>query len=97
MWATAYFDGKLDLPGIEEQKKDVALFTMWCRRRYLSTGRQGNTMTFELIGYTDTLLKDMGLRTHRKGWFKDIFSSLWARDFGGLKAEFMKKYGYNET
>ncbi|CAL5870399.1 uncharacterized protein PFLUO_LOCUS4635 [Penicillium psychrofluorescens] len=97
MWATAYFDGKLDLPGVEEQEKDVALSTMWCRRRYLSSGRQGNTMTFELVGYTDVLLKDMGLRTHRKGWFKDIFSSVWARDFRSLKAEFMKKYGYNET
>lgn len=51
-------------------------------------------MTFELIGYTDGLLKDMGLRSHRKGSFKDIFFPIWARDFRGLKAEFMDKYGY---
>jgi hypothetical protein len=52
-------------------------------------------MTFDVIGYTDTLLRDLGLHSNRKGWFKDIFSSVWARDFRGLKAEFMEKYGYN--
>ncbi|EED24571.1 dimethylaniline monooxygenase, putative [Talaromyces stipitatus ATCC 10500] len=92
IWATAYLDGKLDLPSTEEQEKDVALFTTWCRRRYLSNGLRGNAMTFELIGYTDTLLKDLGLRSNRKGWFKDIFFPIWAKDFGGLKAEFMEKY-----
>jgi hypothetical protein len=97
IWATAYLDGKLDLPSTEEQEKNVALFTTWCRHRYLSNGLRGNTMTFELIGYTDTLLKDLGLRSNRKGWLKDIFYSVWAKDFRGLKAEFMEKHGYNET
>lgn len=96
MWTTAYLDGKLDLPSMEEQAKDVALFTMWCRRRYLSNGRRGNAIIFELIGYTDMLLRDLGLRSNRKGWFKDIFYPVWARDFRDLKAEFMEKYGYNE-
>lgn len=94
IWATAYLDGRLSLPKVEEQEKDVALFTTWCRRRYLSSGEEGNNMTFELIGYCDTLLKDLGLRSHRKGWFKDLFAPTWAKDFGGLKAEFMEKYGY---
>jgi len=97
MWATAYIDGKLNLPSIEAQEKDVALFTTWCRRRYLSNGHEGNNMTFELIGYTDMLLADMGLCSHRKGWFKDLFAPCWARDFGGLKAEFIEKYGYHEA
>lgn len=46
MFATAYLDGKLSLPPKEEQEKDVALFTTWCRRRYLSKGDEGNNMTF---------------------------------------------------
>lgn len=53
-------------------------------------------MTFELIGYTDTLLKDLGLNSNRKGWLKDILFSLRASDFRGLKAEFMEKYEYNK-
>jgi len=97
MWATAYLDGKLNLPSIEAQEKDVALFTTWCRRRYLSGGHEGNNMTFELIGYTDTLLADMGLSSHRKGWFKDLFVPCWASDFAGLKAEFVEKYGYDKA
>ncbi|CAG8952777.1 hypothetical protein HYFRA_00009022 [Hymenoscyphus fraxineus] len=94
LWAMAYLDGKLDLPSKEAQEDEVALFTTWCKRRYLSNGIEGNNMTFELIGYTDTLLKDLGLKSHRKGWFKDLFSPLWARDLAGLKPEFMEKYGY---
>ena len=97
MWATAYLDGKLNLPSIEAQEEDVALFTTWCRRRYLSSGHEGNNMTFELIGYTDMLLADMGLSSHRKGWFKDLFAPCWASDFKGLKAEFIEKYGYSEA
>lgn len=54
-------------------------------------------MTFELIGYTDTLLRDLGRRSNRKVRFKDIFSPVWAKDFRGLKAEFVEKYGYNEV
>lgn len=97
IWATAYLDGKLDLPSVGEQEKDVSLFTTWCRRRYLSNGQQGIRMTFELIAYTDALLKDLGLQSNRKGWFKDIFYPIWAKDFQGLKEEFLEKYGYNES
>lgn len=72
----------------------MALFTTWCRRRYLSNGEEGNNMTFELIGYIDTLLHDLGLSSHRKVWFKDWFQPCWASDFAGLKAEFIKRYRY---
>lgn len=53
-------------------------------------------MTFESIGYCDLLLKDLGLCSHRKGWFKDLFAPAWATDFAGLSAEFRTKYGYNQ-
>jgi len=96
LWAMAYLDGKLVLPSRREQEKEVALFTTWCRRRYLSNGEGGNAMPFEMIGYLDTLLGDLGLKSHRKGWFKDLFSPYWAKDFMGLKGEFVKKYGYGE-
>ncbi|ESZ96876.1 putative dimethylaniline monooxygenase [Sclerotinia borealis F-4128] len=98
LWAMAYLDGKLNLPSKEEQEKDVALFTTWYRRRYLSSGEEGNNnMTFEVFGYMDTLLNDLGLTSHRKGWFKDLFAPLWEKDLAGLNAEFSKKFGYDEV
>lgn len=95
MWATAYLDRKISLPKAKLQEEDVALFIAWCRRRYLSSGGEGNNMTFELVGYCDTLLGDLGLSSNRKGWFNDIFAPIWARDFAGLAAEFKEKYGYS--
>jgi dimethylaniline monooxygenase (N-oxide forming) len=96
MWATAYMDGKLILPNLEEREKDVALFTTWCRRRYLSSGMSGNNTTFELVGYTDLLLQQLGLSSHRRGWFKDLFAPMVARNFAGLKEEYIRKYGCDE-
>jgi dimethylaniline monooxygenase (N-oxide forming) len=81
------------LPSKEEQQKEVARFTTWCRRRYLMKGDKGNNMTFELIGYTDGLLSTLGLKSHQKGWFKGMFGSLVATDFAGLKNEYIEKYG----
>jgi len=93
MWATAYMDRKLTLPSKEEQEKEVALFTAWCKRRYLNTGEDGHNLTFETLGYTDDLLKHMGLKSHRKGWFKDLFAPVMGRNFEGVKGEYIKKYG----
>ena len=97
MWATAYLDRKLELPSLGEQRKDVALFTSWCRRRYLNNGQNGNWMTFELVGYTDRLLEQLGLKSHRKGWFKDLFAPCVASDLVGLKKEYIEKYGSDES
>jgi dimethylaniline monooxygenase (N-oxide forming) len=93
MWATAYMDRKLLVPNREEQQRELALFTAWCRRRYLMKGDKGNNITFELIGYTDGLLSTLGLTSHQRGWFKHLFGPLVATDFAGLKNEYIEKYG----
>jgi hypothetical protein len=93
MWVIAYLDQKLSLLIAEEQKKDVALFVSWCRRRYLSNGQEGVNMDFKSIGYCDMLLKDLGLSSNRKGWFRDLFAPAWAKDFAGLSTEFRLKFG----
>ncbi|KAF7885626.1 uncharacterized protein EAF02_004135 [Botrytis sinoallii] len=97
LWAVTYLDGKLDLPCKKEQEKDITLFTAWSRRRYLSNGQEGNNLIFDFIGHIDTLLKDLGLTSHRKGWFKDLFAAMWAKDLRGLQAELWKKFEYNDT
>ena len=64
MWATAYMDGKITLPEAAKQREEVAMFRAWSRRRYLSRGEIWNNMTFDLLGYVDSLLEDLGLRSH---------------------------------
>ena len=93
IWATAYLDKQLTLPSIAEREKQIALFTAWCRRRYLNNGENGNWMTFEFIVYSDHLLHEVGLSSNRKSWFKDLFSPCMMRDMAGLRDEYMTKYG----
>ncbi|KAH8655977.1 flavin-binding monooxygenase-like protein-like protein [Tricladium varicosporioides] len=96
MWATAYMDGRIKLPSKKDQEEEVALFIAWCRKRYLSNGEDGLNMTFELIGYIDTVLEALGLSSYRRGYIKDLFSPLTAKDFAGLKDEYISKYGQDE-
>lgn len=92
IWATAHLDKRLALPSPEEREAETALFIAWCRRRYLSSGRRGNYMPFELTRYTDKLLQEVGLSSHRKGWFKDWFEPTWAANLRGLREEYKAKY-----
>ena len=92
MWATAYLDKKLPVASKEEQEKEVALFTTWCKRRYLSSGIQGNNMTVEAIGYTDMILEQLGFNSHHAGGVKEMFGPWQAKNFAGLKGEYIRKY-----
>lgn len=92
VWATAYLDKQLSLPLRESRQANIALVTAWCRRRYLSNGEKGNWMVFELIKYTDRLLEEVGLSSHRKGWFADLFVPCVASDLSGLKDEYVQRY-----
>jgi dimethylaniline monooxygenase (N-oxide forming) len=93
MWATAYLDRKLKMPDTLERRRSVASFRAWCRRRYLSRGEVWNNMTFELLGYTDSLLADLGLESHLKGWFKYWMAPVTVADFKDLEDEYVGKYG----
>lgn len=86
-------DGKLAVPTWEEQEQEIPLSTARNRRRYLSSGMEGNNMTFKLIGYTDSLLGNLGLSSHRKGFLKDLFVPCKASNFASLKGEYIRKYG----
>lgn len=94
LWATAYLDHRLRMPSLEQQRREVAEVNVWCRRRYLLDGMAGNCMHFDLIGYTDALLDELGLDSHRLGfsrwqwWSRANFAS----DLRGLKKEYLEKY-----
>ena len=63
------------------------------KRRYLSNGKRGNFVAFESNFYLDKLLREVGLSSHLRGWFKDYFAPRTAQDLAGLKDEYLAKYG----
>ncbi|KAI4209546.1 MAG: hypothetical protein LQ351_007537 [Letrouitia transgressa] len=97
IWATAFLDGKLELPTREERQIEIARLNTWCRKRYLSNGELGNMVVSESNFYTDKLLKEVGLSSHLKGWFNDYFRPGTAQDMAGLKEEYLARYGGGEN
>jgi hypothetical protein len=64
----------------------------WCRRRYLTKGALGHWLYFDLVPYTDALLEQLGLHSHRrKNMSKDFFSPCVAEDLKDLLGELREK------
>ena len=94
IWVTAYFDGVMKLPTQEQSEKEIAYMNAFSKRRYPSHGATGNYFHMDLIAYTDKLMKDIGLDSHRKGWWwKDLAYPCLASDFKGMKDEYLSKFG----
>ena len=91
IWATAYLDEQVPLPSVEDMQKEIALTNAWNRRRYLNNGEAGNYLNYDLVGYTDRLLGELGLSCHGKGWFEDLFAPCKASDFKGPKMEYLER------
>jgi dimethylaniline monooxygenase (N-oxide forming) len=58
--------------------KEIAEYSAWVRMRYSSVGERYPYALFDWIGYLDTLLRDLGINSRRKG---------------NLFAEFLAPYG----
>ena len=93
IWATAFLDKNMNLPSKEEQMAEIARCNVYCRRRYLSSGKKGTFFPFESTLITDRLLEEVGLSSHRKGWFAHTFGVNLAKDLSGLKDEYLAKFG----
>lgn len=92
LWAASYLQGQLDVPPQEEMEADVAYVVAWDRRRYPTQGHTGTFIPFEMMGYIDTLLEQLGLSSHRKPcWWADLTSPALAADFAGLLNEYRGK------
>ncbi|KAL8783069.1 MAG: hypothetical protein Q9213_004881 [Squamulea squamosa] len=93
IWATAYLDGNVVLPVQEKAERDIAYMAAFSKRRYPSHGASGNYFHMDLIGYSDRLLADVGLVSHRKQWWwQDFFSPCLASDFSHVKDEYLAKF-----
>lgn len=91
IWATAYLDQKVKLPAMEDMQEEIALRIAWNKRRYLNNDRHGNYLHYDLVGYTNKLLGELGFSCRRKGWFADLFTPCKASDFEGPRREYLEK------
>ena len=57
-------------------------------------GWLGNVIDFEMVSYTDKLLAELGLSSHRyKGsWWADLTDPCLASDYAGIIDEYRNKY-----
>lgn len=92
IWATAYWDKHVLIPPFEQAQREVAYMNAFSRRRYPSRGADGLNFFADLIWYTDMLLCEAGLTSHRKGWWEDPDEPCLASDFKDCKEEYMAKY-----
>ena len=92
LWAVAYLDGNIQLQR-QGMELEIGETVAWCRRRYLSKGDLGSWFYFDALDYTDMLLEQLGLRSHRsRGWLKDLFGPCKAADLKYLADEYIKAY-----
>ena len=93
IWATAFLDKNITLPSLEDKQAEIAKTIAYNKRRYLSSGERGIYLAFESNFYLDKLLREVGLSSHLRGWFKNYFAPRTAQDLAGLKDEYLAKYG----
>ncbi|KAL9606455.1 MAG: hypothetical protein Q9179_000371 [Wetmoreana sp. 5 TL-2023] len=92
IWATAYFDGNVKMPPRAQAQRDIAYMNALSKKRYPSHGAVGDYLFFELVWYTDRLMDEVGLKSHRKGWLTDWVEPCLAADFKDVKKEYLEKY-----
>lgn len=95
MWAVAYLDGRIPtLPSQAQIEQEIAETVAWDRRRYLNKGELGSWFYFDVVDYSDALLEQLRLSSHRKGrgWLDDLMNPCFAGDLMGIVKEYKSKY-----
>ena len=94
IWATAYFDGSISLPPPKQAERQVAYMSAFSKRRYPSRGSAGDFFFYESTWYTDRLIEEVGLKSHRgKGWWwDDWLEPCLASDYKDMVMEYRQKY-----
>ncbi|OCL13376.1 FAD/NAD(P)-binding domain-containing protein [Glonium stellatum] len=91
LYAVAVLDHKIALPSEEHMEEEIASVVAWCKRRYLTKGIAANWFYWDLVPYTDALLKELGLSSHRKKGWKDLLAPALAPDLKGLINEYTQR------
>lgn len=94
LWAVAALDGKILFPSIKAMRKEVALVVAWSRKRYPSRGWQAMWFPWDLVPFTDMLLKQLELSSHRGStWWGDLTTPTSSHRLKGLVDEYKRRHG----
>lgn len=98
-WIAAFMGEQLDRAPKSGQEviDEIMLHTQWGKWRYPSGyGASLPDFVFEGVPYTNLLMKDLGLKTHRKpGLFAELTSPYLPPDFAGLMEEWKQAHEKN--
>ncbi|KAJ3543613.1 hypothetical protein NM208_g3487 [Fusarium decemcellulare] len=96
-WIATFFNGDLDRIAASEKEitDEIMLHTQWGKWRYpCGYGADLPDFVFEGVPYVNMLMKDLGLKTHRKpSRFQELTSPYLPPDFRGLVEEWKETHG----
>ncbi|PVI08704.1 dimethylaniline monooxygenase (N-oxide forming) [Periconia macrospinosa] len=95
LWISAYFDGALDrLASPENARWEAVLHSQFTKLRHpTGYGALVPDFAFDAMPYLDMLLKDVGVKTRRKGSFvKELFEPYGQWDYVGLVSEWKQTH-----
>ncbi|KAK8029897.1 hypothetical protein PG993_011188 [Apiospora rasikravindrae] len=91
LWGVAFLLGLHDTPSLEEMEREVAEWTVWSRKRYVSQGKKHAYAIYDFLPYIDTLLRDLGVNPQRKkSYLASLFSPAYPREYRGIADEFRR-------
>ncbi|KAH7063927.1 hypothetical protein BKA63DRAFT_185264 [Paraphoma chrysanthemicola] len=61
LYAISILSGRATLPSSTVMQQDVSDTNAWMRRRYPTRGSSGSEMFFDAVGYSDGLLRELGM------------------------------------
>lgn len=97
IWAAAHLDKKIALPSLDVRIKDTARTNAFSKRRYPFLGYDGAAVNYDMIGYCERLLDQVGLSSHMpSGWWNYWFSVCNASTLVRTTEEYLGIYGETE-
>jgi hypothetical protein len=97
LWISAYFDGALDRPASSPAQADwlSVLHSRFGKWRYpLGYGARVPDFVFDAVPYVDMLLRDVGVKPHRKGGVvREAVEAYGPEDYRGIVGEWVAAHG----
>lgn len=94
IWATAHLDKKIVRPDLDQQRKDTAQMNAFSKRRYPFLGYDGASINYDMIGYCERLLGEVGLKSHiQKTWREYWFGICNAASLKDTTQEYIDLHG----
>ena len=86
-WLAAAFQGEIELPARETMHAEIEKVKAWSAEVF-PRAEDGHLIAVHFIAFTDQLLRDMGVSTHRAGNIvAEYFGRCHAERFAGIGAE----------